>query len=183
MAADPFEDVLYLEDHYYLEGYQQGATDGNRAGQIEGRTLGLETGFKKFFESGRLYGRTVVWANRLGNPQDHAYQCISRHLPPLSSNARLQKHVRTLYALVEPGTLSVRNMDEAVTDFDNRMKRASGKARIVEKATGELSILESSPSAHPSRPTPALSALQTAATAGVSVTGLTTAPAQTKPTQ
>jgi hypothetical protein len=39
--------------------------DGLAAGRAEGRQLGLERGFQKFVESGRLQGRAIVWANRL----------------------------------------------------------------------------------------------------------------------
>jgi hypothetical protein len=42
-----------------------------------------------------------------------------------------------LYGLVEPGTLSTTNDDEAVNDFDSRMKGAQGKLRIIERAIGE----------------------------------------------
>lgn len=154
---DPFEDVLNLEEQFYQEGYKQGQDDGVRAGLIEGRSLGLEKGFQKFFESGRLYGRAVVWANRLptaqkpGEPQtDRAEEYRAgtleptpdksgqqHQLPPLPRNARLEKHITTLYALVESESLSTDNTDEAVNDFDDRLKRAHGKAKIIEGLVGE----------------------------------------------
>ncbi|KAI0102014.1 DUF1715-domain-containing protein [Nemania sp. FL0031] len=58
-------------------------------------------------------------------------------LPPIHSNPRLEKNIETLYGLVEPGTLSTNNDDEAVNDFDSRMKGANGKLRIIERAVGE----------------------------------------------
>ncbi|KAI0479553.1 DUF1715-domain-containing protein [Xylaria cf. heliscus] len=58
-------------------------------------------------------------------------------LPPIHSNPRLEKNIETLYGLVEPGTLSTNNDDEAVNDFDSRMKGAHGKLRIVERVVGE----------------------------------------------
>ncbi|KAK1633879.1 hypothetical protein BDP81DRAFT_325812 [Colletotrichum phormii] len=58
-------------------------------------------------------------------------------LPPLASNARLEKNVTTAFALVEPDTLSKENSDEAVNDFDDRLKRAQGKVKIIERMTGE----------------------------------------------
>ncbi|KAI3322528.1 DUF1715-domain-containing protein [Xylariaceae sp. AK1471] len=58
-------------------------------------------------------------------------------LPPIHSNTRLEKNIETLYGLVEPGTLSTDNDDEAVNDFDSRMKGAQGKLRIIERAVGE----------------------------------------------
>src|SRR5690242_14397423 len=118
---DPFEDLLNLEEQFYQDGYKQGQEDGIRAGRIEGRGLGLEKGFQKFFESGRLYGRAIVWANRLPKdneqhdkltattqtvPGERSTQQASKegseeqNLPPLPHNARLEKHITTLYALV-----------------------------------------------------------------------------------
>ncbi|KAI1502880.1 DUF1715-domain-containing protein [Biscogniauxia marginata] len=59
-------------------------------------------------------------------------------LPPIRhSNARLERNIATLYALVEPGTLSTRNDDESVNDFDSRMKAAQGKLRMIERVVGE----------------------------------------------
>ncbi|KAK1700748.1 hypothetical protein BDP55DRAFT_644053 [Colletotrichum godetiae] len=58
-------------------------------------------------------------------------------LPPLAPNARLEKNVTTAFALVEPDTLSKENSDEAVNDFDDRLKRAQGKVKIIERMTGE----------------------------------------------
>ncbi|KAM0432358.1 hypothetical protein ACHAPT_004900 [Fusarium lateritium] len=129
-TSDPFEDVLNLEERFYSEGYQQGLKDGVKAGRIEGRSFGMEKGFEKFLESGRLAGRAVVWANRMPSEGD------SCTLPPLPRNARLEKNVNTLYALVEPDTLSTENSDDAVQDFDDRVKRAQGKAKIVERMAG-----------------------------------------------
>ena len=58
-------------------------------------------------------------------------------LPLLPSNPRLEKHIRTLYALVEPSSLSTANSEDAVSGFDDRLKRAEGKVRIIEKLVGE----------------------------------------------
>ncbi|KAL1863940.1 hypothetical protein VTK73DRAFT_6319 [Phialemonium thermophilum] len=166
MADDPFDDLLNLEDQFYEEGFRQGSADGIRAGRIEGRSLGMEKGFEKFQESGRLQGRVIVWANRLahlratpaasrsategvdaGNRADNDVRPDRRHeeddsgsrkqIPPLTSSARLARNVTMLYALVEPDTLSTENTDEAVNDFDDRIRRAQGKAKVIEKAVGE----------------------------------------------
>lgn len=58
-------------------------------------------------------------------------------LPVLPSNPRLEKHVQTLYALVEPDSLSTQNTEDAVADFDDRLKRAHGKVKIIEKSIHE----------------------------------------------
>ncbi|RCI16688.1 hypothetical protein L249_2001 [Ophiocordyceps polyrhachis-furcata BCC 54312] len=159
--SDPLEDVLHLEDRFYREGYQQGLDDGAKAGRVEGRCFGMEKGFEKFLEGGRLAGKAIVWANRLpsqGDEDDGNDDAVTDRetetcrgdkdqphktgpptrcaLPPLPDRNRIDKHVRALYALVEPGTLSTENTDEAVQNFDNRIKRAQGKAKVVERIAG-----------------------------------------------
>lgn len=154
---DPFDDVLNLEDQFYSEGYQQGVADGERAGRIEGRSFGIEKGFEKFVEAGRLYGKSIVWANRLTpttttlSPSSSAARDEGpkrggeetlKALPGgggggAGASSRLGKNIVTLHALVEPDTLSTDNTDEAVQDFDDRVKRAQGKARVIERQVGE----------------------------------------------
>jgi hypothetical protein len=159
MASDPFDDVLNLENHFYDEGYSQGMQDGLQAGKIEGRTMGLEKGYAKFLESGRLFGKAVVWANRLpkSTPTTEVQRQMDHQgsngslkespackLPPLNSNQRLEKNISTVYALLEPDTLSTENDDDAVNDFEDRIKRAQGRVKIIERAVGEGIIKESS---------------------------------------
>lgn len=147
---DPFDDLLNLEDEFYSEGYEQGMADGDRAGRIEGRAFGIEKGFEKFIEAGRLHGKSIVWANRLPQarqqpPAAGAATSVTspssegqQMLPALSTGgARLEKNIVTLHALVEPDTLSTDNTDDAVNDFDDRVKRAQGKARVIERHVGE----------------------------------------------
>ncbi|OAA33447.1 DUF1715 domain-containing protein [Moelleriella libera RCEF 2490] len=127
-TPDPFDDILHLEERFYQQGYAQGVTDGDKAGRIEGRQFGMQKGFEKFLESGRLASRAIVWANRLPAPER---KCTLPELLP--RNVRLEKNVKMVYALVEPDTLSTENTDEAVQDFDDRFKRAQGKAKVIEK--------------------------------------------------
>ncbi|OHW93810.1 3-oxoacyl-(acyl-carrier-protein) reductase [Colletotrichum incanum] len=159
MSLDPFDDVLTLEDQFFAEGYRQGTEDGIQAGKIEGRSVGLAKGYEKFLESGRIHGRSVVWANRLSLPRKGAAAAAAKpsnsssqqlqesteapqqktcSLPPLAPNARLEKNVTAAFALVEPDTLARENSDEAVNDFDDRLKRAQGKVKIIERMTGEV---------------------------------------------
>ncbi|KAK7951582.1 uncharacterized protein PG986_007310 [Apiospora aurea] len=143
MASDPFDDVLNLEDQYYDQGYKLGYDDGFQAGKTEGRSVGLKKGYEKFLEAGRLQSKAVIWANRIPHMQTAAPDLDNNNitrLPPISnSNARLEKNITSLYALVEPGTLSTENTDGAVNDFDDRLKRAQGKLKIVERGIGEES--------------------------------------------
>ncbi|KAF2964002.1 hypothetical protein GQX73_g9575 [Xylaria multiplex] len=153
---DPFDDLLNLEEQYYKEGYEEGLKDGAEAGRVEGYSLGLRKGFEKFIEAGRLQSKAVVWANRIpkyqqrerqkqgdaseqegGVESENKDEDSDARLPPIHSNPRLEKNIETLYGLVEPGTLSMDNEDEAVNDFDSRMKGAYGKLRIIERVVGE----------------------------------------------
>ena len=168
MDEDPFESLLSLEDEYYNEGHALGTADGKQAGHLEGRIFGLEKGFEKYLEMGRLQGRLIVWSSRLSqtkdqdetledtkaistespsirgavsHPQEHTFQSATSAgtslLPRLPKNARLEKHIRTFHALVEPESLSTQNNEEAVSEFDDRLKRAIGKAKIIDKMLGE----------------------------------------------
>jgi hypothetical protein len=155
---DPFDDLLSLEERFYDEGFQLGSKDGAKAGRIEGRVFGLEKGFEKYIESGRLHGRSVVWAGRMPQLQSSvasAKEAVARTeshsptstsnnqgsssctLPTLPGNPRLEKHLKVLYALTEPVSLSTDNTEEAVSDFDDRLKRAVGKIKIIERLVGE----------------------------------------------
>ena len=66
----------------------------------------------------------------------------SSSLPTLPHNLRLEKHLRTLYALTEPASLSTENNEDAVSDFDDRLRRAEGKVKIIEKLVGEESVID-----------------------------------------
>lgn len=190
--SDPFEGLLELENTFYHEGYEVGVTDGKRAGLVDGRIFGLEKGFEKYASMGRLSGKAVIWAGRLSpvdardhvcdDPKEQRERRESRQnaslspaerasnvivVPALADNLRLQKHIRTLYALVESGSLSTENTEEAVSDFDDRLKRAAGKMKIIEKFTGETSGEESSNVIMTSVEGTALRSSQTKSTSGV----------------
>jgi len=158
MEKDPFDSVLGLEDKFYDEGYKLGEADGTRAGHVEGRLFGLERGFENFVEMGLLHGRSMVWASRLPHTQkqdsrvtpvkegqDPEEMVPMREntatadplLPRLPENLRLEKHLRTLHALVELDSLSTQNAEEDVAEFDDRLKRALGKAKVIGKLIGE----------------------------------------------
>ncbi|KAI2605775.1 DUF1715-domain-containing protein [Hypoxylon fragiforme] len=175
---DLFEDILNLEEQYYKEGWDEGYKDGAEAGRIEGRSVGIKKGFEKFLEAGRLQGKAIVWANRIPNlqkqhaPNSNAPQQLSqsqerssnspseesaeppKRLPPLNSNSRLEKNVTMLYGLVEPGTLSTKNDDESVNDFDSRLKGAQGRLKMIERAVGEGTEKGATDNKHRNRPAP-----------------------------
>ena len=146
MSADPFHDLFSLEERYYQEGHALGVADGARSGRVEGRVFGLEKGFEKFAAMGRIAGQAAVWEARLskesqqeseGSLEKQAQDPAQMHLPSIQGNARLQKHVQTLSALTEADSLSTQNTEDAVTDFDDRLKRAEGKTKVIQSILGE----------------------------------------------
>ncbi|KAL1612461.1 hypothetical protein SLS60_000688 [Paraconiothyrium brasiliense] len=144
LVPDPFESLLTLEDDLYTTAYAQGAADGSHAGRIEGRIFGLEKGFEKFAALGQLHGRAAVWGARLPSA---TITTIDKNeivngeneaaLPTLSDSERLKKHIQMLHALTDPATFSTLNTEDAVADFDDRLKRAGAKAKIIERMAGE----------------------------------------------
>ncbi|KZF25701.1 hypothetical protein L228DRAFT_259091 [Xylona heveae TC161] len=163
LGDDLFDGLLNLEDQFYDDGYRLGLADGAQAGRIEGRTFGLEKGLEKYRAMGKLHGKSTIWAGRLPRTRlsgsaRSANQCKTApgsgsleqslngkgdqteshdFLATLSANPRLEKHIQTLYALSEPASLSTQNTEDAVSDFDDRYKRAAAKAKIVEKLVAE----------------------------------------------
>ncbi|PVH84348.1 DUF1715-domain-containing protein [Cadophora sp. DSE1049] len=158
MQSNTFDEVLALEEQFYEDGFRQGYEDGVKAGRVEGRTFGLEKGFEKYVESGRLHGKSIIWANRMSYSQkdvshaDQVARCPQAQVSAESSdiqspqpfslhalpeNQRLAKHLKVLHALAESESLSTENTEEAVSDFDDRLKRAQGKAKIIERMVGE----------------------------------------------
>ncbi|KAK1070415.1 hypothetical protein LTR74_004093 [Friedmanniomyces endolithicus] len=153
---DPFATLLNLEDTYYTEGYALGVTDGSRAGRIEGRLFGLEKGFAKFAEMGRLNGRARVWEARLpstptpngaggresGNRASASPSPSSSHsatgtLPVLSGSDRLRKHIDRLSELTDPESLETKNTEDAVDECEERLAGARSKFTLIAKIVGE----------------------------------------------
>ena len=139
--TDLFENLLSLEDDFYREGFNLGVKDGKRAGLIDGRLFGLENGFEKYSTMGKLHGRAITWAGRLPHDvtKDSGPQARSGQAMQRLDNPRLRTSVRALYALTEPDSLSTENAENAVADFDDRLKRAEGKFKVIERITGEPS--------------------------------------------
>ncbi|KAL1975626.1 hypothetical protein VTN31DRAFT_4018 [Thermomyces dupontii] len=174
--ADPLEDLLNLEEKFYKEGYDLGVADGARAGYTEGSIFAVEKGYEKLLEMGKLYGRALVWTQRLNHSSlpatataDGADKTastenstgttavdgdgtivdpvlLSQSMPRLPSSARLAKHIQTLLELVDPATLCLDNTEEAVNDVEERLKGAMLKARLIQRALGEATTDETSAS-------------------------------------
>ncbi|KAJ5549773.1 Essential protein Yae1 N-terminal [Penicillium sp. DV-2018c] len=152
MDSNPLDSLLSLEEQFYDEGYQLGAKDGAAAGYTEGSVFAVEKGFEKFVEMGRLYGKALVWAQRLeSKPSERSSvpapsttdtlslgPAICKDMPSLPPHStRLARNLQTLLELVDPATLDMSNEEEAVNDVDERLKGAATKAKLVQRALGE----------------------------------------------
>lgn len=157
------ESLLDLEEEFYKEGYDLGAADGAQAGYTEGSVFAVEKGFEKFVEMGRLYGKALVWAQRLADSKASkqpgaktdtydisttdtiSHKDLDASLDPsvcaematLPPSARLAKNLDILLELVDPASLVMANTEEAVTDVDERLKGAIIKAKLIQRALGE----------------------------------------------
>lgn len=163
MESNLLDGLLDLEEDFYKEGHDLGVADGAHAGYTEGTVFAVEKGFEKFVEMGRLYGKALVWAQRLADsnaskklnldneaedastiPQQ-ASEKEGTTLEPIACRAmlnippssRLAKNIDTLLELVDPASLTMQNTEEAVTDVDERLKGAAIKAKLIQRALGE----------------------------------------------
>ncbi|KAJ5587917.1 uncharacterized protein N7459_003682 [Penicillium hispanicum] len=156
MDSNLLDSLLDLEQQFYQEGYDLGVSDGAEAGYTEGSVFAVEKGFEKFVEMGRLYGKALVWAQRLADPKSSEASelilsrpagtsdalCldppICRDMPSLpATSTRLTRNLSTLLELVDPASLDMTNTEEAVNDVDERLKGAAVKAKLVQRAMGE----------------------------------------------
>ncbi|KAI9789672.1 MAG: hypothetical protein M1816_005847 [Peltula sp. TS41687] len=66
-----------------------------------------------------------------------SFASSSPSLLAINHNPRLQKHIATLMTLTDPATLSYENSEEAVSAFEERLRRAKAKVKIIERLVGE----------------------------------------------
>ncbi|EAW22968.1 Yae1 family protein [Aspergillus fischeri NRRL 181] len=161
MEKNILDSLLDLEEEFYQEGYNLGATDGAQAGYTEGSVFAVEKGFEKFVELGRLYGKALVWAQRLADSDSSRNSSqesdrtdtrksqpynegdillepfVCKEMLPLPPSSRLAKNLEILLELVDPASLPMENTEEAVTDVDERLKGATIKAKLIQRALGE----------------------------------------------
>jgi hypothetical protein len=156
MSDDILDSVLNLEEASYQAGFEQGKADGLEVGFREGKLFGVEKGYLKAVEMGKLYGRALVLNACLSDPNPIGEDPVDPSqfetasstgsesmfsnmpsLPTIPENPRLKKHVETLLKLTDPHTLSLENTDEAVAEFDDRMKKATAKAKVIDKLIAE----------------------------------------------
>ncbi|KAI9887613.1 MAG: hypothetical protein M1823_000597 [Watsoniomyces obsoletus] len=142
MDNDPFKSLFGLEDQFYNEGFELGMTDGKKAGRIEGQIFGIEKGFEKFVVAGRIHGRCAIWKARIEKFEEkeermNEEELSALQLSSLPDNPRLLKHIQASQTLVDPQTMSYENNEDAISDYEDRIKRAKAKMKVIEKIIGE----------------------------------------------
>ncbi|KAL3469332.1 DUF1715 domain protein [Aspergillus californicus] len=152
MDNNLLDSLLDVEEDFYKEGYGLGAADGAEAGYAEGSIFAVENAFGKFVELGRLYGKALVWAQRLADMKTSADSestkrrtesevllepSVCKTMASFSHSSRLTKNLDTLLELVDPASLPMQNTEEAVTDVDERLKGAIIKTKLIQRAFGE----------------------------------------------
>ncbi|KAL4914190.1 hypothetical protein BDW62DRAFT_147198 [Aspergillus aurantiobrunneus] len=167
MDNNLLESLLDLEEDFYKEGFDLGAVDGADAGYTEGSVFAVEKGFEKFIELGKLYGKALVWAQRLTEMKQNSHEALlnsesmgetkkENSLTPSACNkmakfphsSRLAKNLDTLLELVDPASLPMQNTEDAVTDVDERLKGAVIKTKLIQRAFREHDdILDTRPDA------------------------------------
>ena len=138
--SDPLESLLSLEDEYYTEGHTLGLADGARAGRIEGRIFGLQKGFEKYLEMGRLGGRAAVWRARTNlAASDGSEASTAARIDAIELSDRMQKHINRLSDLTDASALSTENAEDSVEEFEVRLRDAKAKAALISnlRAVGE----------------------------------------------
>ncbi|KAL4868178.1 hypothetical protein BDV12DRAFT_106951 [Aspergillus spectabilis] len=157
MDNNLLESLLDLEEDFYKEGYDLGTADGAEAGYTEGSIFAVEKGYEKFVELGRLYGKALVWAQRLADMKQSTQGTLTnsdsvsemieeknslepsvcQSMASFPHSSRLAKNLDILLELVDPASLPMQNTEEGVTDVDERLKGAIIKAKLIQRAFGE----------------------------------------------
>jgi hypothetical protein len=144
--GDGLDDLMRMEAGFYDEGYKAGVDDGTQAGLIEGKLFGIQKGYEKALELGKLRGRAMVWSSRFSeNPQivyassqdEHDMSSVAASLPRFENSERLRKQVEALKQLVNADRLDASNSDDAVAAFDELMIKVRNKAKVISNITGE----------------------------------------------
>lgn len=140
---DPFDSLLNLESTYESQGYADGLRDGKDQAHISAKLFGIEKAFEKYVNMSRLRWRAECLAAEHGVPiapaedsdgaADGASSVSGGAEKPAS---RLQKHVATLLAFTSAKTMDCSNTDVAIGDFDERLRRAQAKVKVIERLTG-----------------------------------------------
>lgn len=112
--------------------------DGEQAGKIEGRAFGLQKGFEKFLELGRLQGRCSVWKARI-TPQSTAPPATVDYTGKPNdihiTNSRVQKQTESLAVILTNPPF--KNDEESVEEVDETLKRGRNKAKVLSNMLGE----------------------------------------------
>ncbi|KAH3660169.1 hypothetical protein OGAPHI_007374 [Ogataea philodendri] len=128
-----FDSVLNLESQYYHEGFLEGQLEGAKQQFVEGKQLGIQTGFQRFLVIGYYKKLVALWITQTkqklqqgvttddsGKPRD--YEKI------LKSLTDLQMLIDTLF---ENGLARTTNSDMDIQTYESVSKRVRAKLRSL----------------------------------------------------
>ena len=155
MADDLLGDLLDLEEGFYKEGFEAGIADSEYAGTLEGKLFGIEKGYDKALELGKLHGRALVWQRRQQDAvtkSSESSAAVGLEKPPsnpgdlhvafssmtsLPKTSRLEKNIESLILLSDPKNLPTDNSDESVSQMEDAIVKSKAKAKMIAIAAGE----------------------------------------------
>lgn len=155
MTDDLLGGLLDLEEGFFKEGYEAGIADSEYAGTLEGKIFGIEKGYDKALELGKLHGRALVWLRRQQSTSKEAAEASKGNADEVSSadsgtlhralnamsdlpkNSRLKKNIETLISMSDPANVPNDNSDESVSLVEDAIAKSKAKAKMVATVTGE----------------------------------------------
>ncbi|KAG7750984.1 hypothetical protein KL912_000117 [Ogataea haglerorum] len=134
-----FDSLLNLENQYYQEGFLEGQLEGSKQQFLEGKQIGIQTGFQRLLVLGQYKALVAIWIDQTQQKIDAGAITDDKGKPRqfsklLQSLTELQMLIDTLF---ENGRAQVTNNDSDVEKYENVLKRARAKMRSVCPIFGE----------------------------------------------
>lgn len=108
------DSLLYLEENFYREGYEEGQKKGAWELYREGKQYGYQTGFQRFLIVGYIQALVEKWKDEC--PKKEKNKSIRRHLDDLEETIN--------------GILKLNN-EKDVREFEKKISKSKNKIRMV----------------------------------------------------
>lgn len=108
------DSLLYLEENFYREGYEEGQKKGAWELYREGKQYGYQTGFQRFLIVGYIQALVEKWKDEC--PKKEENKSIRRHLDDLEETIN--------------GILKLNN-EKDVREFEKKISKSKNKIRMV----------------------------------------------------
>ncbi|SCU96765.1 LADA_0H02630g1_1 [Lachancea dasiensis] len=105
-----FDEVLNLEESFYVEGFKDGRSENLKHNHLEGKQYGLQVGFQRFIFIGVIRG-------------------VCNELKKLNFSASIDKNIQLILALIDE--IPMDNRDESVQIYEKNIVRLKNKFRLL----------------------------------------------------